>query len=142
MGMYTELNIGVDLTPSTPDSVIEVLNYMLGNKEDMVEAPDHPLFQTEGWRYMLRSDSCYFAGRTDSSMVYDRATAVYSLNVRCNLENYDEEVCKFLDFICPYVITYGFIGYSRYEGHELPQLVWHNKKNGMHLLDVYTTYRW
>lgn len=135
MGIYTELNIGVGLTPSTPDSVIEALNYMLGNKEDVIEVPDHPLFQTEGWRYMLRSDSCYFAGRTDSSMVYDRATAVYSLNVRCNLKNYDGEISKFLDFIFPYVRTYGFIGYTRYEESDLPYLIWRDKDR-MRLLDV------
>ena len=86
MGMYTELNIGVNLTPPTPDSVIEVLNYMLGNKEDVVEVPDHPLFQTERWRYMLRSGSYYFDGRTDSSMARNSITKEYELNVRCNLK--------------------------------------------------------
>ena len=141
MGMYTELNIGVDLTPSTPDSVIEVLNYMLGNKEDMVEVPDHPLFQTERWRYMLGSDSCYFDGRTDSSMVRDAVTGVYALNVRCNLKNYDGEISKFLDFIFPYVRTYGFIGYTRYEEFELPYLIWRGEDK-MRLLDVYTKDRW
>lgn len=139
--MYTELNIGVDLTPSMPDNVIKILDYMLGDEEVDVETPDHPLFQTERWRYMLRSDSCYFAGRADSSMVYDRTTAVYSLNVRCNLENYDEEISKFLDFIFPYVRTYGFIGYTRYEEFELPYLIWRGEDK-MQLLDVYTKDRW
>ena len=141
MGMYTELNIGVDLAPSTPDSVIKVLNYMLGDEEVDVETPNHPLFQTKRWRHMLRSDSCYFAGRTDSSMVYDRTTAVYSLNVRCNLKDYDEEISKFLDFIFPYVRTYGFIGYTRYEEFELPYLIWRGEDK-MQLLDVYTKDRW
>lgn len=141
MGMYTELNIGVDLAPSTPDSVIKVLNYMLGNEEVDVETPDHPLFQTERWRYMLGSDSYYFDGRTDSSMVRDAVTGVYALNVRCNLKNYDGEISKFLDFIFPYVITYGFIGYTRYEEFELPYLIWRGKDR-MRLLDVYTKEGW
>lgn len=141
MGMYTELNIGVDLAPSTPDSAIKVLNYMLGDEEVDVETPDYPLFQTEGWRYMLGSDSCYFDGRTDSSMVRDSVTGVYALNVRCNLKNYDGEISKFLDFIFPYVRTYGFIGYARYEGFELPYLIWRGKDK-MQLLNVYTKDRW
>lgn len=141
MGMYTELNIGVDLAPSTPDSVIKVLNYMLSDEEVDVETPDHPLLQTERWRYMLGSDSCYFDGRTDSSMVRDAVTGVYALNVRCNLKNYDGEIFKFLDFIFPYVITYGFIGYTRYEESELPYLIWRDKDK-MRLLDVRTEEGW
>ena len=86
MGMYTELNIGVDLAPSTPDNVIKILDYMLGDEEVDVETPDHPLFQTERWRYMLMSDSYYFDGRTDSSITYDVITKRYNLNVRCNLK--------------------------------------------------------
>lgn len=137
MGMYTELNIGVDLAPSTPDNVIKILDYMLGDEEVDVDTPDHPLFQTEGWRYMLRSDSYYFAGRTDSSITRDAITKCYHLNVRCNLKNYDEEISKFLDFICPYLDGYGFIGYTRYEECELPYLIWHDE-SGIRLLNVYT----
>ena len=141
MGMYTELNIGVDLAPSTPDNVIKILDYMLGDEEVDVDIPDHPLFQTEGWRYMLVSDSYYFDGRTDSSMVRGAVTGVYALNVRCNLKNYDGEISKFLDFIFPYVITYGFIGYTRYEEFELPYLIWRGKDR-IRLLDVYTKDGW
>lgn len=141
MGMYTELNIGVDLAPSTPDNVIKILDYMLGDEEVDIDIPDHPLFQTEGWRYMLRSDSYYFDGRTDSSITYDVITKRYNLNVRCNLKNYDGEISKFLDFIFPYVRTYGFIGYTRYEEFELPYLIWRGEDR-MRLLDVYTKDGW
>jgi len=141
MGVYTELNIGVDLALSTPGNVIKILDYMLGDEEVDVEIPDHPLFQTERWRYMLRSDSSYFDGRTDSSMVRDAVTGVYALNVRCNLKNYDGEISKFLDFIFPYVRTYGFIGYTRYEEFELPYLIWRGN-DGMRLLDVCTKDGW
>lgn len=141
MGMYTELNIGVKLAPSTPDSVIKVLNYMLGDEEVDVETPNHPLFQTEGWRYMLKSDSYYFDSRTDSSMTRNSITKEYELNVRCNLKNYDGEISKSLDFIFPYVRTYGFIGYTRYEESELPYLIWRDKDK-MRLLDVRTEEGW
>ena len=141
MGMYTELNIGVDLAPSTPDNVIKILDYMLGDEEVNVETPDHPLFQTEGWRYMLMSDSYHFDGITDSSITYDVITKRYNLNVRCNLKKYDGEISKFWDCIFPYVITYGFIGYTRYEEFELPYLIWRGEDR-IRLLDVYTKDGW
>ena len=90
---------------------------------------------------MLMSDSYHFDGITDSSITYDVITKRYNLNVRCNLKNYDGEISKFLDFIFPYVITYGFIGYTRYEEFELPYLIWRGEDR-IRLLDVYTKDGW
>lgn len=124
MGMYTELNIGVRLSQHTPANVIDIINYMLDN-EHLVppsDLPNHPLFETQRWHFMLISDSCYFEGRTDSSMTY--AGSSYELNVRCNLKNYDDEIIKFLDFINPYIKYNGFIGYTRWECVEDPTLIY------------------
>ena len=111
MGMYTELNIGVNLHESTPDEVIKILNYMLegGNDDDEIEVTNHPLFSTDRWRWMLVSDSYYFDSRTDSSMTKDNISKRYELNVRCNLKNYDDEISLFLNFIQPYLDTHSFI---------------------------------
>lgn len=137
MGMYTELNIGVNLRTSTPDNIIKILDYMLGNNDDdNIELTDHSLFSTRRWRYMLRCDSYYFDGRTDSSMEYDDIIKGYQLNVRCNLKNYDDEISLFLDFIQPYLDTYGFLGYTRYEEYEYPTLIYNTEK-GIKLLNVY-----
>lgn len=137
MGMYTELNIGVNLKTSTPDNIIKILDYMLGNNDDdNIELTSHSLFSTGRWKYMLRCDSYYFDGRTDSSMEYDGIIKSYQLNVRCNLKNYDDEISLFLDFIQPYLDTYGFLGYTRYEEYEDPTLIY-NTEEGIKLLNVY-----
>lgn len=124
MGTYTELNIGVRLRHDTPTKVIDILRYML-NEENAVKPdilPDHALFNTQRWHFMLVSDSSYFDGRTDSSMEF--SGSVYELNVRCNLKNYDDEIIKFLDFISPYIKYEGFIGYTRWEYIEDPTLIY------------------
>lgn len=127
--MYTELNIGVNFRASTPNNIIKILDYMLGNNDnDNIELTNHPLFSTERWRYMLRCDSYYFDGRTDSSMEYDDIGSNYQLNVRCNLKNYNNEISLFLDFIQPYLDTYGFLGYIRYEEYEDPMLIYNTEK--------------
>lgn len=126
MGMYTELNIGVSLRSDTPENIINILEYMLGDIESQVETTPHPLFETDRWHYMLRCDSYYFDGRTDSSMEQDSIDHQFKLNVRCNLKNYDSEIEKFMDFIRPYLETRGFLGYKRYEEYDDPTLIYNN----------------
>lgn len=136
MGMYTELNIGVNLSSETPKNIIDILEYMLGdNENDEIETTSHPLFLTDRWRYMLRCDSYYFDSRTDSSMSKDDITKRYELNVRCNLKNYDNEIDFFLNFIQPYLDTYGFLGYTRYEEYDEPTLIYNTEK-GIELIGI------
>ena len=137
MGMYTELNIGVNLNKNTPDKVIKILNYMLegNNNNDEINVINHPLFSTDRWRWMLVSDSYYFDSRTDSSMTKDSISKCYELNVRCNLKNYDNEISLFLNFIQPYLDTNGFIGYTRYEECENPTLIY-NTIEGIKLIYI------
>lgn len=123
MGMYTELVLGVEL--SSEPTVIDTLKLMLdGDEENKVVTIDHPLFSTSRWAYMLLCDSFYFDGQTDSKLVYDENSKSYYLNVRCNLKNYDNEIEKFLDWLCPYIKTEGFLGYSRYECDADPTLIY------------------
>lgn len=127
MGMYTELVLGVEL--KSDPVVIDTLKLMLDcNIKDKVVTIDHPLFSTSRWRSMLRCDSYYFDGQTDSKLVYDEPNEIYFLNVRCNLKNYDNEIELFLDWLCPYIETEGFLGYSRYEEADDPTLIY--KENG------------
>ena len=125
MGMYTELNIGVNLRSDTPNNIIDILRYMLGDIDE-TKTTDHPLFLTQRWRFMLVSTSYYFDGHTDSSIERDDITHEYKLNVRCNLKNYDGEIKLFLDFIRPYLETEGFLGYTRYEECDDPTLIYNN----------------
>jgi hypothetical protein len=128
MGMYTELVLGVKLRNCTPDNVIDILKYMLDPErtELNVELPDHPLFKTQRWKYMLVSDSAYFGGHTESSIEEDDGIFTsHTLNVRCNLKNYDSEIELFLHFIEPWIRDDGFIGYTRYEEDVCPELIFH-----------------
>jgi len=62
--MYTELHLNVELKRDVPEAVIAVLRHMVdgnGGDESALPLPEHPLFGTERWQYMLRCDSYYFA---------------------------------------------------------------------------------
>lgn len=129
MGMYTELNIGVRIYPIS--TVVQKLNYMLGEDTEDVHI-EHSLFTDRTrWKYMLLSDSYYFDGKSDSKLFIDNLypdEPMYFLNVRCNLKNYNEEIEKFMDWLCPYIETEGFLGYKRYEEADDPTLIY--KENG------------
>ena len=126
MGMYTELNLGVSLRADTPENIIDVLKYMLGDMYDCPPLPEHPLFETDRWTMMLKCDSYSFDGHADSSMIRDKIDNEYKLNVRCSFKNYDDEIHQFLDFIRPYLETEGFLGYTRYEEYEDPTLIYND----------------
>lgn len=124
--MYTELNICVNLRKNTPQNIIDILKYMLGDIDEPPELTDHPLFKTERWTFMLRCTSRYFAGYTHSGMVEDDYD--YHLNVRCSLKNYYSEIDQFLNFIAPYLSSYhgSFLGYTRYEEYDDPLLIYYD----------------
>lgn len=129
MGMYTELNIGVAFKEDTPENIIDILKYMLNYENDEPETTDHPLFKTPRWSFMLRCDSYYFDGHTDSSMIYNDISNQWYLNVRSNLKNYDGEIELFLHFIQPYLETTDFLGYMRYEEYDDPTLIYNTGKS-------------
>jgi hypothetical protein len=123
MGMYTELHYNVELLYSTPNTVITVLNYMLGEEDRQPVLPDHPLFATERWKVMLTMDSAYFAADTHSTL--RAGYAYWILCVRCNLKNYHEEIEKFIDWLDQYVdaASGDFLGFYRCEETEIPALI-------------------
>ena len=128
MGMYTELNICVEI--ANVPKVIDVLKYMLHDIDDKPELFEHKLFETPRWEYMLCCDSYYFDGQTDSKLFRDDLCenhSMYYLNVRCNLKNYSSEIELFLDWLSPYIKTEGFLGYMRYEEDENPTLIYLEK---------------
>ena len=127
MGMYTELHYNTQLKTNVPESVINVLRYMLGETEDEPKTPVHELFSGASmWRFMLRSDSYYFDADTHSTLRYDDVSKSYYLCIRCSLKNYYGEILLFCDWIRPYINkTEGeFLGFSRYEESETPELIY------------------
>lgn len=128
MRMYTELVLGIEIEDN--DKIIQTLRYMLGETEYQ-PVDDHELFKTDRWDYMLKCDSYYFDGQTDSKLYMDdlyEDNPKFYLNVRCNLKNYNNEINKFLDWLNPYIKTFGFLGYLRYEENEDPTLIYKTEK--------------
>lgn len=123
MGMYTELVCAFELKKDTPKEIVDILKYMVDEGEEPVENPNHPLFETDRWHFMLTSNSYYFDGDTTSTVRKDHIAETI-VTIRCNLKNYDDEIEKFIDWIKPYSNTRGFIGYKRYEQDEHPELIY------------------
>lgn len=131
MGMYTELHFNSDIKKDTPDSVIEILKYMLGECEDEPkDLPDHPLFRTRRWNWMFQCDSYYFDAETHSTMNFDDISKSYVLCLRFNVKNYDSEIEHFVDWVMPYLDKYDgdFLGFSRYEEYEEPTLIYYKEQ--------------
>ena len=51
-----------------------------------------------------------------------------TLNVRCDLKNYEDEIELFLKWIYNYATTRGFVGYMRYEEDYNPTLIYFTDK--------------
>lgn len=128
MSMYTEIYVKAVLKEDVNINVIDVLKYMLGmdniELEDLI-LPNHSLFTTNNWHYMLRSGSYYHVPYVVSLFEYNNISENYYLVVRSDFKNYQGEVGKFFDWISPHVEKDGdktFIGYSLYEEDDEPKL--------------------
>jgi hypothetical protein len=127
MGTYTELVCAFALRGNTPPQVIGILLYMTGqSKIEPAELPQHPIFSTAGWESMLRSSSAYFKGDAHSTVRLDKYSGEYSVTIRCNFTDHDDELLKFIDWISDYMQALGgdFLGYSRAETTQVPTLIY------------------
>ncbi|KKM69332.1 hypothetical protein LCGC14_1451780 [marine sediment metagenome] len=127
MGMYTELHFNSELKLNTPDDIISILKNMVGDMDEIpAPLPNHPLFSTGRWRFMLRSDSYYFAADTHSTLRFDEIAGSWFLCIRTNLKNYGGEIEKFVSWIMPYLNKSNgdFLGFERYEETETPTLIY------------------
>lgn len=129
MGMYTEFHFNVKLKTNVDSKILATLEFMLSglsNKCDLsFKTPDHELFETDRWRYMLRCNSYYFPADTHSTLRHDDIRKNYHLCIRCNLKNYSGEIEKFIDWIKPHIDAFDgdFLGFSRYEETDDPTLI-------------------
>ena len=125
MGMYTEFHFNAEVQDD--NDVLAVLRYMIDGDSEPLPLPDHPLFDTDRWRVMLRMDSYYFDADTHSTLRADCQGGQY-LCIRCNLKNYDGEIEKFIDWITPHLKKHegDFLGFYRYEETEQPTLIHHS----------------
>jgi hypothetical protein len=126
MGMYTEFHYNTELKRNVPESVIEILRYMLGETETKPKLPEYELFGHTRWESMLQTDSYYFDADTHSTLRYDDVSNSYYLCVRCNLKNYGCEIELFTEWMRPYIDKRegDFLGFSRHESSETPDLIY------------------
>lgn len=130
MGMYTQLHFASELKKDAPKEVIEILKYMAGSNlelEELKNLPDHAFFECSRWDILFKCDSYYFDYNTHCDFFFDGITDSWHLSVTSNLKNYSHEIDKFIDWITPYLNKRDgeFLGYSRYEETEYPELIFY-----------------
>jgi hypothetical protein len=125
MGMYTELHLNAEMRQDTPEQVLEVLRYMLGEMDTEPSLPSHEFFQTSRWRVLFKADSYYFSADTHCTLRWDKIARTHYLCIRSNLKNYDSEIEKFVAWITPYLANDAgeFLGFHRYEEDQQPTLI-------------------
>ena len=123
--MYTELVAAFSL-PYLSDIELSIIKYMLHETDKKPNTDDlqHPLFKTTRWQSMLKSDSYYFSGQTNSFLRYDEISKRHYLTVRFNMKNYDGEIGKFINWMWMIAEDRGFVGYTIYEENENPTLIY------------------
>jgi hypothetical protein len=135
MGMYTECYVNVRLVENLPKKIIEVLEYLFDNswydndegmhvqeKQEPAALPDHKFFSTCRWRLIGSGASFYHIPFPTSKILLELDQ--YYLTSRSDLKNYEGEIELFFDWLMPYIDAFEgeFIGYSRYEEDDMPQL--------------------
>lgn len=118
MGMYTELKLGVELKKD--EKMLEVLNKMINdNIYCRIGLPDHPFFKTSRAFAIFHCGSYYFDSKPFVEL-YDDGIRI-TLTTCFNMKNYDSEIEKFLDWLCPYIETIGYLGTYWYEEDDYPK---------------------
>lgn len=122
MGMYTELIFeGITREILCPQ-IIELLNYFFSEKIDNLkkfefELPNHPFFK-EGtrWHHLGWMSSYYHLPMSVAQLSSTVWENQYSVFMRCDLKNYENEIENFLDWIKPYMKKFrGWIWYEEWE---------------------------
>jgi len=119
MGMYTELNLKVAI--ENDSIVVDVLKDLCKYGSSTVKNRlNHPFFKTTRCNLIGKCGSYYFDGQPYIQFRYDKIANCWFLTTCFNLKNYDQEIEKFLDWLCPYILTEGYIGTYWYEEQEEP----------------------
>jgi hypothetical protein len=120
---FTEFNLVFGLRDDTPQEVIDVLLFMTRQDDKPPKSiPRHPLFESTLWRYMLCETG---AEAYSNARIELTEHGRYLVSIRCNCENADGEIRKFIDWTTPYIQAErgGLLGYTREENSELITLL-------------------
>lgn len=112
MGMYTQLTLAVELKKDK--EMLDILNKMIKmDYSELTLLSAHPLFECPRVSCIFHCGSYYFNAEPFVKLVDNEIRT--TLTTCFNLKNYDDEIQKFLDWLCPYIETEGYIGTYRYE---------------------------
>lgn len=135
MGMYTKLDLIVDLRHDTPDEVIEALHIMCRNdrvrRKELIDlGMDHPFFETDRCSWMFRGVGSMDDDHRNPSFTRDEHGGRYSLSVSFDIKNYTNEIERFLNWIGQYVDAMpGRVGTYQYEEEDDESVVmWTGEK--------------
>lgn len=122
MGMYTELDLKVEL--KLDDEALDAINKLIKGESDLIDI-QHPFFKCPRAPIIFHGGSYYFDRKPFVSFTYDDITKSHFLSTCFNLKNYNEEIEKFLDWLRPYIKTYGYIGTYWYEEYDYPRNIFY-----------------
>ena len=91
------------------------------------QLPAHPLFETTLWRYMLcETGAEVYSNARPALSDHGR----YLVSIRCNCENADGEIGKFISWIMPHIHARrgDFLGYTRSENSEALTLLLYSNR--------------
>jgi hypothetical protein len=131
MGMYTELDLKVAIEDD-PIVVNILKDLSTDGSLSIKDRVNHPFFKTDRCDMIGWGGSYYFDGQPYIQFRYDEIAKCWFLTTCFNLKNYDQEIEKFLDWLCPYILTEGYLGTYWYEEWFSPSNIY--KINGRIML--------
>jgi hypothetical protein len=132
MGMYTEFVLVAKVRGDAPAEVIEMLKVMCtgGANEVDLSNLNHPFFSLGRAPWMLQCSSYYHTPASVSQFEHNDIGKFWTLIVRCDLKNYEDEIDQFVDWVTPYLDVYenDHLGWKKYEEDTVPTLLFHPNK--------------
>jgi len=123
MGNYTEIFVCCRVKEGP---AVQVLQFMLEGSSPHPDfnTPEHPLFSTPRWNFMLQCSSYYHVPRSMHRFEWDDIGKYHVLISRSDFKNYDNEVELFFDWLRPHLDADSddMIGYARYEETREPTI--------------------
>ena len=134
MGMYTELVFGARLKEDTPKHIIEMLKVIFQQQERLSRKYEDQENNFPNIGKIPFGGSYYFAVQHSlSRLSYDNISKDWTVCIRCNIKNYNNEIQNFIEWITPYIAEGSgqngdFLGYTLYEEDMEPHLLWLSKE--------------
>ena len=130
MSPWNELVLACNLKQDVPQQILDLLKYIIEppyNFEtqtfEPIPTPEHAFFHYEDWQTILLDDTYYFPGERFASFVLDKQN-FYKFTTRTMVRRGDEIIPLFLQWLAPYMVTEGFVGYTRCDEDEQIDLIY------------------